>query len=102
LRGPLVDHVGGAPGRGSLAGILTRSRAVGNQAVLLAATLVGENRDLALAGNSLVLDPWGVPRTNAGRERGPITTEIDLAAVERVRERCPALADCPRELHYES
>lgn len=80
--------------------LLNRTRAVEEQVFVAASNLTGENRGVKLGGNSLVVDPWGVPRTNAGNDGGVVTTEIDLEAVETVRDEFPALADRRIDLKY--
>ena len=73
--------------------LFTRARAVEEQVFLAAANLTGENRGVELAGNSLVVDPWGVPRANAGSDEGVTLVDVDLGAVERTRNEFPALDD---------
>jgi predicted amidohydrolase len=80
--------------------LLTRTRAVEEQVFLAAANLAGRNRDVHLGGNSVVVDPWGVPRVNAGADEGVTTTTVDLDAVDRIREEFPALADRRIDLDY--
>lgn len=73
--------------------LFTRTRAVENQAILVAANLTGSIRDVELGGESVVVDPWGVERTNAGRDATTAHTTIDLDEVRDTRESFPALAD---------
>ncbi|RJT05475.1 carbon-nitrogen family hydrolase [Halococcus sp. IIIV-5B] len=73
--------------------LFARTRAVEEQVFLAAANLTGRNREVDLAGNSLVVDPWGVPRANAGTDEGVTLARIDLDAVERTRNEFPVLDD---------
>lgn len=80
--------------------LLTQARAVEEQVFLAAANLTGKNRGIELGGNSLVVDPWGIRRTNAGSDEGVTITEIDLAKVEKIRNEFPALEDRQINLQY--
>lgn len=80
--------------------LLNRTRAVEEQTYLAAANLTGRNGGVELGGNSLVVDPWGVPRSNAGQEEGVTSVEVDLDSIERVRDEFPALADRRIDLEY--
>lgn len=71
--------------------LLTRTRALESQAFLVAANLAGTNREVDLAGRSLVVDPWGVPLADAGADERVACTEIDLGDVPEVREEFPVL-----------
>jgi predicted amidohydrolase len=81
--------------------LLNRARAVEEQVFLAAANLTGTNGGVELGGNSLLVDPWGVPRANAGGEAGVTTATVDLDAIERVREEFPALGDRRIDLSYD-
>jgi predicted amidohydrolase len=80
--------------------LLTRTRAVEDQVFLAAANLTGTNGGVELGGNSVVVDPWGTPRANAGQDEGVTTVDVDLDAVERIRGEFPALADRQIDLDY--
>ncbi|RYJ19568.1 carbon-nitrogen family hydrolase [Halogeometricum borinquense] len=73
--------------------LLTRTRAVENQLFLVAANLTGTNRGVELGGQSVVVDPWGIQRANAGNGDRTVTAEIDRETVEEVRAEFPALHD---------
>ncbi|WP_435186001.1 carbon-nitrogen family hydrolase [Halobellus sp. EA9] len=73
--------------------LFARTRAVENQSLLVAANLAGSVRDVDLAGESVVVDPWGVERANAGREPGAANATIDRDEIQEVRESFPALDD---------
>lgn len=73
--------------------LFARTRAVENQAILVAANLTGAIRAVELGGESVVVDPWGIERANAGTEAGRAHAEVDLDEVRETRESFPALAD---------
>lgn len=81
--------------------LLNRIRALENQVFLAAANLCGSNNGVELAGQSLVVDPWGVPIANAGSGERTAFAEIDLGEVSSTRETFPAFADRQLELSVE-
>ena len=72
---------------------LNRVRAIESQTFLAAANLTGTNEGVALAGQSLIVDPWGIPLANAGTGERTATADIDLGDVPDVREDFPILGD---------
>ncbi|WP_076608435.1 carbon-nitrogen family hydrolase [Natronorubrum thiooxidans] len=74
---------------------LSRARAIENQAFV--ATINGsghfERADATLLGRSTVYDPWGTTLASSGDEPALVMAELDLGALERVREEFPALRD---------
>jgi predicted amidohydrolase len=73
--------------------LLTRTRAVENQVFLVAANLAGTNRGVSMGGQSVVVDPWGVQRANAGDGDRTVVADVDREEVDRVRSEFPALHD---------
>ncbi|WP_049985316.1 carbon-nitrogen family hydrolase [Halobellus rufus] len=73
--------------------LFARTRAVENQSILVAANLTGAVEGVELGGESLVVDPWGVERANAGRGPGVAHADVGLDEVRDTRESFPALAD---------
>jgi predicted amidohydrolase len=74
--------------------ILLRSRAIENGAFMLAAAQGGvHDNNRQTFGHSLVVDPWGRVLAEGGTEPGVILAELDLAQVDLVRKRIPALAN---------
>ncbi|MFD1599140.1 carbon-nitrogen family hydrolase [Halobellus rarus] len=73
--------------------LFTRTRAVENQAIVVAANLTGSVRGVELGGESVVVDPWGIERANAGTEARTAHANVDLDEVRETRESFPALAD---------
>jgi len=73
--------------------LFTRTRAVENQAIVVAANLTGSVRGIELGGESVVVDPWGIERANAGTEARTARANVDPDEVRETRESFPALAD---------
>lgn len=76
--------------------VLLRARAIETQSWVIAAAQVGRHNEKRVSyGHSMVVDPWGrvvVGLGSAGNEGGGGTVgfvEIDLGAVERVRNEMP-------------
>ncbi|QRV15311.1 carbon-nitrogen family hydrolase [Haloterrigena salifodinae] len=74
---------------------LSRARAIENQAFV--ATINGSGRfpdeDATLLGRSTVYDPWGTTLASSGDDPTLVVADLDLGAVDRVREEFPALRD---------
>ncbi|MFB6251560.1 MAG: carbon-nitrogen family hydrolase [Halobellus sp.] len=73
--------------------LFARTRAIESQSILVAANLAGSIEGVDLAGESVVIDSWGVERANAGRAPGTARAEIDLDAVRDARATFPVLED---------
>jgi deaminated glutathione amidase len=74
--------------------VLLRSRAIENQAFVLAPNQFGEAPPhFSSNGRSLIVDPWGVVLATAPDEECFVAAELDFAAQERVRESLPSLAN---------
>lgn len=73
--------------------VLMRARAIEAGAFVIAAAQVGKHEDgRATYGHSLVVDPWGKVLLDMGGERpGLGFAELDLAAVDEVRQRIPTI-----------
>jgi predicted amidohydrolase len=72
---------------------LLRARAIENQLYVAAAAQVGEPvPGRPSYGRSLVVDPWGIVLAQAPDGEAVITAELDLARLEEVRAKLPALA----------
>ncbi|WP_419924232.1 nitrilase-related carbon-nitrogen hydrolase [Candidatus Poriferisocius sp.] len=70
------------------------ARAIENQAYVVGVNRVGSGGGLDYAGDSVVIDPFGVEvaRGPKGQE-AVLAADIDLSAVERIRSRFPFLQD---------
>ena len=71
--------------------VLTRARAIENQAYFIAVNRTGTGGGLDFDGGSVAYDPWGE------RLGGPIVS-VDPARVREIRERYPFLADAKRDI----
>ncbi len=72
--------------------ILLRARAIEAGVFVVAAAQVGRHEDgRETFGHSLVVNPWGEVLLDMGEERGVGFAEIDLAEVDEVRGRIPAI-----------
>jgi predicted amidohydrolase len=73
--------------------VLARARAIENLFYVLACNAAGSNRGHELAGNSMIIDPWGKVVAQAPAEESVLCAEIDPAEVAAVRAEFPALRD---------
>jgi len=80
---------------------LLRSRAVENQAYVLAAGQCGHHGgNRSSYGHSLIIDPWGRVLAEATDEPGVLIAEIDPEVVRDFRGRLPSLKDTKMELPW--
>lgn len=71
---------------------LLRTRAIENQAFVIAAGQYGQHDDGTIShGRSMVVDPWGVVLAQAPDGEGLAMADLDFARMEQVRDRLPAL-----------
>ncbi|MFI6106090.1 carbon-nitrogen family hydrolase [Streptomyces sp. NPDC051310] len=73
--------------------LLTRARAVENQAYVLGCGTAGTHAGVEQAGHSIVVDPWGEVLAEAGPEEEVLTVELDPRKVATTREQFPVLKD---------
>jgi predicted amidohydrolase len=74
--------------------VLLRSRAIENQAFVVAANQIGSHPPgRRSGGRSLIVDPWGVVLAQAADAVTYITADLDLARLEQVRAELPSLAN---------
>uniref|UniRef100_UPI0025E77557 nitrilase-related carbon-nitrogen hydrolase n=1 Tax=uncultured Sphingomonas sp. TaxID=158754 RepID=UPI0025E77557 len=72
--------------------VLLRARAIEAGAFVIAAAQTGVHQDgRETFGHSLVVDPWGEILLDMGDQPGIGYVDLDLAAVDRVQARVPAL-----------
>jgi predicted amidohydrolase len=74
---------------------LLRARAIENTVYVFAADQIGNN----FSGQSMIIDPMGVIKANAGEEETIILSEIDLERIKRVREKLPSVSDRRKEFY---
>jgi predicted amidohydrolase len=72
---------------------LLRARAIENQAYVAGVNRAGEGDGLRYAGDSAVIAPLGETLAEAGPGQTVILSDVDPAAVAKLRKRFPALAD---------
>jgi predicted amidohydrolase len=72
--------------------VLLRARAIEAACFVIAAAQTGTHEDgRATYGHSLVIDPWGKVLLDMGTAPGVGLVDLDLAQVDAVRQRIPAL-----------
>jgi predicted amidohydrolase len=72
--------------------ILLRARAIENQAFVVASAQWGRHSAARRSyGRSMIVDPWGLVLACVPDGEGIAVADLDFAALERVRERLPAL-----------
>lgn len=73
---------------------LIRARAIENQVFMVAAGQVGQHPPGRWCyGRSLIVDPWGVPVSQASDTPTVIGATLDLAQLQRVRRQIPSVAN---------
>jgi omega-amidase len=76
---------------------LLRARAIENQCYVIAVNRVGKDQNgedappTSYFGHSCVIDPWGEIVVEGGETEAHFTVKIDLALVDEVRRKLPAL-----------
>lgn len=96
LRGAQIIAVPAAFGRPRLHAweLLTRSRALENGCVVVAAGLTGDNgRGVEFAGHSRIVGPRGEVRATLGYEEGVVSCAIDLDEIKSARIEIPYLTE---------
>jgi predicted amidohydrolase len=73
--------------------LLTRVRALENLAFLVACNGAENDGGTLLAGNSMIVDPWGGVVVRAGFDEEIVVGTIDLHMLDKVRDEFPALVD---------
>lgn len=72
--------------------VLLRARAIENGCFVLAAAQTGMHATgRGTYGHSLAIDPWGGVIADAGEEAGFTIVDLDLAMIEKVRQKIPSL-----------
>ncbi len=78
---------------------LLRARAIENQCFVAACNRVGVTNNNTFFGASAVIDPWGETLVEGGEASLLLTVTVDLADVDRVRQRIPVFADRRPDLY---
>lgn len=72
--------------------VLLRARAIENGCFVLAAAQTGLHpTGRSTYGHSLAIDPWGHVIADAGEEAGYTVVDLDLAMIDKVRQKIPSL-----------
>jgi predicted amidohydrolase len=79
--------------------ILLRARAIENQLFIAATNRAGCDNNEAFGGHSAVIDPWGHVIIEGQSDPILLTTEIDLAEVNRARLNFPILEDLRTDIY---
>lgn len=85
--------------RGAHWRLLNQTRAVENQVYVCAVNCVGRHRENVFYGHSMVVSPNGEIIVEAGNEEGIFYGDIDLAAIEEVRQAMSVWGDRRPELY---
>lgn len=80
--------------------IMLQSRAIENQAFVVAVNRVGKDADNDFNGHSLIIDPLGKILVDAGENEGLSYGEIDLGQLAKVRGSIPVFKDRRVELYH--
>jgi predicted amidohydrolase len=73
--------------------ILLQGRAIENQMFIVACNQTGSVKNTDFFGHSCIIDPWGETIIEGGTGEMLLTAEIDMDAVQRVREKIPVYQD---------
>jgi predicted amidohydrolase len=73
--------------------VLTRARAIENQAWLVGCNRIGTGGGLRYSGHSQVIDPLGTVAADAGGDSRTVLVDVTKDAVDRSRSRYPFLRD---------
>jgi predicted amidohydrolase len=78
--------------------IFTRARALENGCFLIAANRCGEEKGVAFAGHSRIVNPQGAVKAELAAGDGVILADVDLEEVARQRRNIPYLLDLRTDL----
>jgi predicted amidohydrolase len=73
--------------------LLNRARAIESQVFVFAANCAGAHAGVAMAGRSVIVDPWGKVLAEAGSGEEVLRAEIDPGLVAETRKLLPVLRD---------
>src|SRR5918998_4321513 len=73
--------------------VLNQVRALENQMYVVACNMAGEEEGTTLAGNSMIVDPWGEVIARAGEGEQVLLAELDMKRLLHLREEFPVLND---------
>jgi predicted amidohydrolase len=73
--------------------VLNQARALENQMYVVACNMAGEEGGTTLAGNSMIVDPWGEVIARADEGEQILLAELDIDRLRHLREEFPVLKD---------
>ena len=73
--------------------VLLKARAIENQVFVLGANRCGNDGDLAYAGHSRIISPFGEVLAKAGKRPTSISALVDFGVLERIRRQIPCLKE---------
>jgi predicted amidohydrolase len=77
---------------------LLRARAIENQAYVLGVNRCGADPQVRYPGRTMLVDPTGVVRADAGDREGLLVADISIDLVKQVREQLPFLRDARNDV----
>lgn len=78
---------------------LLQARAIENQCYIVAVNTCGDIGGTVFGGHSMIVDPWGKIVVEAGETPALLNAEIEMDAVEEIRQRIPVFEDRRPELY---
>jgi omega-amidase len=79
--------------------VLLQARAIENQCYIVAVNACGQTGDTVFGGHSMVVDPWGKIVVEAGETPALLNVDIEMDAVEDIRQRIPVFEDRRPEVY---
>ncbi|WP_163102181.1 carbon-nitrogen family hydrolase [Peribacillus alkalitolerans] len=76
------------------------SRAIENQAFVIACNRSGQDPNNVFAGHSMVIDPWGNVIAEAGEEEELLLVDISIGETSAIRKQIPVFQDRKTEFYY--
>ena len=75
------------------------TRAIENQAFVIACNRVGEDPANTFGGHSLIINPWGEILAEGGTEEGIVSADVDFSTINDIRKRIPIFDDRRPDLY---
>lgn len=78
---------------------LLKARAIETQSYIVASNRCGKDHDIVMAGNSMIINPYGEVLSQLSQEEGILWADIDNEIVESCRETYPFFPDRREDLY---
>jgi predicted amidohydrolase len=78
---------------------LLQARAIENQCYIVACNAAGQSGDTVMGGHSMIVDPWGKIVIEAGESPQLLTADIELEAVDEVRDTMTVFDDMRLDIY---